>query len=218
VCRQGGDQLGRERPTGARHLGAARRGRVDVLVGIQRPASVDVAVTDRLAEPPQQLGHGLVAGVQLGDPQPITVRVEGDQLEAYGAVAAERDHPAHATPRGHGPIAAADLDHPPALVEVRHRRREVHAERLVAPRPGDGGGQRRRDVDDQQIVAIEQLRQLEEPGVQQRATLAVGDHQPDTVTPQAALLRGLGRLQTGRQLEGKRAHEITPLGASSRAT
>ena len=44
-----GDELGRERAAGARHLGAPGLRRVDVLVGGERPAARHVAVTDRPA-------------------------------------------------------------------------------------------------------------------------------------------------------------------------
>ena len=42
------DQLGRERPPGTRHLGAAGLVCVDVLIRRQRPATGHVAVADRL--------------------------------------------------------------------------------------------------------------------------------------------------------------------------
>ena len=88
---------------------------------------------------------------------------------------------------------------------------------VPARRPATEAGSVAETLTTSRSLRVQQLRELVEAGVEQRAALPVGDHQPDAVTPEAAVLRRLGRFQMGRQLEGEGAHKTTSPGASSRA-
>ena len=76
-----GDHLGRERAAGAGHLGAARLGGVDVLVGAERPRPLDVAVADRPAVARPATSAAAAAACRLGDPEPARRPVRRQQVE-----------------------------------------------------------------------------------------------------------------------------------------
>ena len=152
-----GDDLGRERPAGARHLGAARLGGVDVLVGAQRPRSLDVAVADRPAVDGQP-GQRPLGQAEPGDPQAAGVAVRRRRASS-DAPAAERERRRR---RRTGPALGgasgrpAQLDDPAVGVQLG---REVHDERGAVG--GDGverGRDRARGVDDDEVAGLEERR------------------------------------------------------------
>ena len=153
------DQLGRERPAGARHLGAAGLGGEHGLVGVERPLARDVAVADRVAV----LGEELAQRVGPRDPAS-----HSRAPPAYGATSSTSVSPgsddalagAGAAVRARA-VGGAQLDDPPRAVQLEVRRGggEAQLDGLAAgERPGHGGGQRRRDVDDEQVARAQVAR------------------------------------------------------------
>ena len=122
------DQLRRERPPGARHLGASGRVGVHRLVALERPGLRGVGVADRLAVAGQVVRHG-GGQLQLCQPEPAA-RVA---LEQHGGAAAGQQQ--------HVPLAAAvgSARRRGAARRARHQRR-----RRARARTGAGAGRARR--------------------------------------------------------------------------
>ena len=120
-----GDELGRERAPGARHLRAARFARVHVLVDVERPVARDVAVADR-ATVHREVGEDRVGKIERRDPQ------AGRRLEARREV----DEAAADEPQCE---ARADL-----RTTVRSRGRSDGAARPATVRPATAATDARR--------------------------------------------------------------------------
>lgn len=133
--------------TGAWHLGATGRDRIHVLIGLERPGLLRVAVADRLTDTLEQRleGHGTV---QPGQEQSRSRGVRRCQLQRHRSVI-QGDRLAGAPALGPRPIRRSQLDHVPALVvKARGPGGEVHANRgAVGPMARHGGGERAGDVD-----------------------------------------------------------------------
>ncbi len=198
---QCGDQLGRERPAGARHLGAARRCRVDVLVGIQRPPPVDVAVADRLAEAPQELGHGLAASER-------NRATHSRSLPAYGATSSRRT--VRSRPRTIVPAArraAPGVEPSAPRSSTTHQRssscgtgvekftRTGSSPHVPARRPATEAGSVAETLTTSRSWRSSSCGSSWKRALTSAPALAFGDHQPDTVAPETALLGRLGRLE-----------------------
>ena len=162
----------RERPAGRRHLGAARLGAEDGLVGRERVVAVEVAVADRPAAPPEGAGQVAV------DPRPATAGCRPGRGRVGRRVG--RDAASAATPPTptrspgarvqHGPGRVGrgpQLDDPAAVVEpgadVQHDRGVVEPACSAArvQLAGDGRGV----VDDQQVAGSQVVGQVGEPRV-----------------------------------------------------
>jgi hypothetical protein len=154
--------------------------------------------------------------VDAGEPQARTARVGGDELDL--GVARERDPLAgrRAAERA-GAVGRAQLDDPPAAVQLEVGRRggEAQLDRLAAgERPGHRRGQRRGDVDHEQVAGAQVLRQVAEAGVLERARRPLRDQQAHLVAGEAARLGRRGRLARPRQLERARHHAAAPVAAA----
>jgi hypothetical protein len=104
---------------------------------------------------------------------------------------AKADHLPRASALGPRTVRAAQLDHSPALVQIRRRGGEVDADRgAPGTVTGDRGRQRGRDVDHHQIAGDEDLRETVKALVGNRALAPVGHQQRDLV---ASHTPGLGR-------------------------
>ena len=144
------DQLARERPAGARRLGAARLERVDVLVGLERPLARHVAVADRPAVAAQ------VAVERLAAARARRARAGGRPRRARGCAprAAVRQREALAGARRRLKRSApqlAQLDQPAGRAGAGVESRSSSAVPSRAAR-GDGRGKLRRGVDDEQVA------------------------------------------------------------------
>ena len=122
---QFGDQLGCERPPGARHLGATGRARVHVLVGLERPASGHVAVADRLAVTRQVLLDAPPAASKRASISRVPSRVGRDQLEPR--LPGQLQPLAGAASGRPRAVGASELNHPPARRRAGGPRGEVHS-------------------------------------------------------------------------------------------
>src|SRR5207302_2160623 len=141
----------RERPAGARHLGAPGLEREDCLVGLDRPLVRDVAVADRASVAAQVR----VVDFELRKPEPAA-RVAGEYRRA--SAFRQRDPVALAAAAEALAAARPELDQPATGAELG---REAQLE--IAR--GDCGRQRRRGVHDEEVAWLEEPRQVAEGGV-----------------------------------------------------
>jgi hypothetical protein len=162
------DQLGGERPRRARHLGTAGVASEDGLVGLDRELIRAVAIADR---PPVRAQVVLDGPVQ---PQPrhhkaAAAQVRGEQLGRGGAGKGQpcADPGAHRTAVGgaqlHDPVAAP------------HRCREMEVDRLPVQPGAQGSRQRGGRVHDEEVARAEEVSELVEAGVHERAVAPACD-------------------------------------------
>ena len=163
---QRGDQLGRERPAGARHLGAARawsRTRSDRRASGH--AAAHVAVPDRLARAPSRQLLAPAAPSSWASSRRAPEAYGRDELQLGGAAGERRSSRRRA--RGPGATRRRCAARPRASAR-RGRARGWRSARAPGCRrrraPGDRRGQRRRDVDDDQVAGLQQLGAARESG------------------------------------------------------
>jgi hypothetical protein len=95
------------------------------------------------------------------------------------------------------------LDDPAVVAGAGQGRREAQLELgAVAASRGQGGGQRGRGVDDDEVALAQEVGQVARPRVGQ-AAVAAGDEHADVVARKAARLGGRVRLQALGELEGR---------------
>ena len=197
------DELGRERPACARHLGAARLARVHVLVHVERPVVRHVSVANRTTVH-RQVRQQRLREIERRHPQPR--RGLEARRELHGAAA---DEPQRRARR---------------FVEPRlrsHRRRGGAARRArvrpagaargartsgvpSSPSASTRGGERARRVDDDEVTLVEELRQVVRVRVHDAQVAAVGDHHPHRVTRDATRFGRLRSLPARRSARHRR--------------
>ena len=226
---QPGQDLGGEGPAGARHLGRAGLGGVDVLVGGDRPAALHVAVADG-APVAGQVGVQRLGRFDAADPEAHAGPAGPGE---YGASSATRRRRAARTVAGAGMelggAVAAELDRPQP---GRQLGREVDLDGgTVRGGAVDLGGQGARRVDHDQVALVEEAGQLGEVRVDQREVGLLRHEHAHGVAGDATVLGRGRRLELGGQVEGERVqlgqagrcagrqrgHGVAPAVASSAA-
>ncbi len=120
-----GDQLGGERPAGARHLGAAGLERVHVLVRGQGPATGHVAVANRMPVR-GQIRLERLSDIEAREPEP-DARVRS---EDPGEATVGQSQPVTDVNPTERPALGPKLDDPEALlISIVRRSREMQLER-----------------------------------------------------------------------------------------
>jgi hypothetical protein len=145
----------------------------------------------RLAERQPRSREPVAAAVAAGQ---LRVRAAGQVDPGPGGRRAKRP-----SPRG------AQLDDPLAVVE---RRRQVKLDLALAEPRVEGRGQRGGRVDHEDVAGRQELREVAEARVAQRAVAPVGDEQGDVAAAGPALLGRLGRLD-------RRCVELVDQGAAT---
>ena len=202
----------RERPARARHLGAARaRGRrasgtrrAGARPGRARSGSARRARRGRSStgRPPRSSPARHSRGADGRRPASVAVAPPGRARTSPARPSTTRK-----------PSRRSSTSHPGPS---RIGRGEVELDPVAVLALGlDRRGDRRRLVDDHEVARPQVRGEVAERPVAQRRA-AAGDHQPDGVARQPALLRRRARLERGRQAEvQRRAHAGAP--ASARA-
>ena len=127
--------------------------------------------------------------------------------------------PARAPRNGRAPSGerSSTIHQRAVQLEVGRGGGEAQLDALAArERAGHGGGQRRGDVDDEQVARAQVIGQVAEAGVLDRAGRALGDEQPHLVAGEPARLGRLGRLERARELERGRVHATAPASSAAR--
>ena len=158
-------ELGRERPAGARHLGAAGLEREDGLVGVERPRLGDVAVADR---PPVAAQVVLAAARRArGARRPVARCRRNARASSAWAPPGEVEPSTRRAAAGWraGRASAARR----AQVAVARRRREPELHRRSPSRAVERRGSVAEVLTTSRSPAREEPRQLAEAGVDERA-------------------------------------------------
>ena len=197
------DQLGHElrgeRAGRARHLGAPGLQREHGLIGIERPLVRYVGVPDRVAVS-SQIGLERRAEEEAHDNEPLA---PGEAREQLGVRTFRQPDSRARGRRPHGrPVGGAKLGDPRAFVPGR---RESQLDRIVRNPRGKTGGQRSRGVHDEQVAGVEEVGEVPEAGMEQRAVAPVGDEHRDVVTAFCGRLGRLVRLTEPGERDGAHA-------------
>ena len=210
---QARDRLRREGPARARHLGAAGLVRIDVLVGAERPVAGRVAVADRAPVGLEVLDQVTTAEPQVGHPEP-RAEMTGEQLHLAAGGELQALAGVAAAP---APVARSQLDDPSSRLLAGRGRREVKEHAGAAGRAGrQRRGQRAGGVHDEDVGRAEQLGQLVEVAVMERAVRGVRDEHQHAVPADAPLLRRpLGLAQLGRR-RGRDDHAASSTSSAAR--
>ncbi len=198
---QGGDQLGRERPTGARHLRTAVLVGVHGAVGGQRPRPGHVPVADGRAVD-AEVGGERRPQVEGRDPQPPvggSPRL-GQSGTGSGGQANDLADPPIGERQASDAVGRAQLDQPPF---TRQAAGQVQAkEGAVGPHGLESGGHGARCVDDDQVSGRQDVDDVGEATMGDAPLLLASHHQAHIVAAPAPHLGRLGGLMIPGEVEG----------------
>ena len=209
------DQLRRERPAGARHLGAAGLERVDVLVGRERPAARHVAVADRLPVL-REVGLERPRQVEPGEPEP-DAGVGGEDPRRRRRREASSRSPASTPPNGASPRRSSTIQKRSGS-RSRRGRREPQLELGRRPRasPARAAGSVAEVLTTSRSPGARNCGRSRKRPWTMLPVRAVGDEQADAVAGEPARLGRLVRLEAGGRTSTQRAHAETPTRSRAR--
>ena len=192
---QAGEDGGGEGTAGARHLGAARLGGEDRLVGREGEAAVDVRVADGRAVA-VEVGEQRAVDGEVRDPE---ARAAVGLEQARGGAGRQREALAGAAV-AHPPARVPEL-HDPAVAGAGRGRGEVEGRRAaVRPPRGECRGEGRRRVHHEQVAGGEEAGEVGEARVARGAGRQAHDQEAHGVA------RGRRRvgLERRRRRSGRR--------------
>ena len=186
ACDQFGHELGRERPSGARHLGAARLEGKNRLVSVEGPFG-------RARSRSGSGGRGGTGTARAARQGRAGRPPAAGRLRTVRATRRGRRRAARPRCRRAGQAAASRRRRGARRARCRRARvwRDGARPCVRASSAGSAAGQRRRGVDDEQVASREEARQVVEARVDQGSVVSAGDEHRDVVASRAS---GFGRL------------------------